>query len=71
MARAMESRGYWTVDRAAEHFKVARGTIERYVRDGLPVHFPELGGFLKRTECEEHYRNRNIRQKATRYNTPG
>lgn len=30
---------FWTLDQSARHFGVTRATIERYIREGLPVYF--------------------------------
>lgn len=58
---------FWTIDQAAEHFGVTRRTIERYVQDGLPVHFPEQGGYLDRDELLPMYRAKAKGDKATRF----
>lgn len=57
---------WWTIDEAAEHLKVKRGTIQRYIRDGLKVYFPKRGDYLDRDELLAEVRARNERQKATR-----
>lgn len=53
---------WWTIDRAAEHLKITRASVERYIRDGLKVTF----GRVHRDELLAEYRKRQIRQRATR-----
>jgi len=57
---------WWTIDQAAEHLAVTRRTIERYVKEGLPLHFPAMGGYLDRDELLPEVRRRAKRQRATR-----
>lgn len=56
---------WWTIDQAAAHLEVKRRTIERYIHDGLPLHFPMLGGYLDRDELLAEVRRRSQRRKAT------
>ena len=57
---------WWTIDQAAEHLKVTRATVEKYVREGLPLHFLQLGGYVDRDELLADYRGRQERSRATR-----
>lgn len=57
---------WWTIDQAAAHLKVKRATVEKYIRDGLTLHFPKLGGYLDRDELLADYRGRQGRSRATR-----
>lgn len=57
---------FWTIDQAAEHLKVTRRTIERYVKGGLTVYFPAQGGYIDRDELLTEVRRRLKRQRATR-----
>jgi hypothetical protein len=57
---------FWTVDQAVAHIGVTRSTVERYVREGLPLHFPMLGGYLDRDEFLAEYRARMERRSNSR-----
>jgi predicted site-specific integrase-resolvase len=57
---------FWTIDQAAEHLKVKRATVEKYVREGLALHFPRQGGYVDRDELLAEYRGRQQRSRATR-----
>jgi len=57
---------WWTVDQAAAHLKVKRATIEKYIREGLPLHFPKMGGYVDRDVLLAAYRERQQRTRATR-----
>lgn len=56
---------WWTIDQAAEHLGVTRRTIERYIHDGLPLHFKLVGGYLDRDELLTEVRERAERRTAT------
>ena len=58
---------WWTIDQSAEHLRVARRTIERYVQGGLTLYFPRQGGYLDRDELLAEYRRRHNGQKTTRF----
>ena len=57
---------WWTIDQAAEHLEVKRATVEKYIREGLPLYFPLLGGYVDRDELLADYRGRQERSRATR-----
>ncbi|TIH34951.1 hypothetical protein [Subtercola vilae] len=54
---------FWSIDRAALHTGFARATIERYVREGLPVY---VGGFVERDAFLKVYRDKQQSQRLTR-----
>lgn len=56
---------WWTIDQAAAHLGVTRRTVERYVQDGLPLHFQQIGGYLDRDELLAEVRKRAERRLAT------
>ncbi|WP_120338115.1 hypothetical protein [Cryobacterium soli] len=58
---------FWTLDQSAQHLNVTRATVEKYVRQGLPLHFPLMeGGFVDRDELLAVYRGGKKRARATR-----
>lgn len=58
---------WWTIDQAAAHFGYRRETIEKYIREGLKLHFTRVSpGYLDRDELMEHYRKRQAATRATR-----
>ena len=57
---------WWTIPQAIEHLKVSRRTIQRYIHDGLTLHFPNLGGYLDRDELLAEVRKRAEKKLATR-----
>jgi hypothetical protein len=58
---------FWTIDQAATHLDVTRATVEKYVREGLPLHFPLMeGGYVDRDELLIAYRGKKKRARATR-----
>ena len=59
-----DDQTWWTLDKAALHIGVTRATVERYVREGLRIHFRELGGWVDRDEFLAAYRERVMRQRA-------
>ena len=57
---------WWTIDQAAEHLGVKRGTVQRYIReDGLVLYFPMQGGYLDRDELMPVVRSRMKRRKQS------
>lgn len=57
---------WWTIETAAKHAGITRATVEKYIRQGLPVYFRELGGLIKRDEFLQEWRGRRLKQLATR-----
>jgi hypothetical protein len=57
---------WWTIDQTAEHFKVKRGAVQRWIReDELTLYFPREGGYLDRDEVLKVVQARRRRQKQS------
>jgi hypothetical protein len=56
---------WWTIDRAALHLGVRRGTVEKYVREGLALHWRN-GWYVHRPALLTEYGRRQASTRATR-----
>lgn len=56
-------RPLWTIDEAALHFGITRATVEKYIREGLPVYFS--GTFVKSKDVIAEYLRRRDAKRAT------
>lgn len=57
---------FWTIDQAALHLGFSRATINRYIREGLPVYFKSVEPMVKPRELIDEWLRRRRANLATR-----
>jgi DeoR/GlpR family transcriptional regulator of sugar metabolism len=55
---------FWTIEQAARHFGITRGTVRRYIRGGLATHHHGLT--VKPSEFISEHQQRRQRQQQSR-----
>lgn len=57
---------FWTIEQAALHLGFTRATINRYIREGLPVYFTSVRPMVKPQELIDEWLRRRKANLATR-----
>ena len=57
---------FWTIEQAALHLGFTRATINRYVREGLPVYFKSVEPMVRPRELIDEWLRRREANLATR-----